>query len=133
MCWLRCWKLCCWFLYYVHNSDPVKTKSKGRVMFDPFGTWSRTTESDDVSSAKNIFVVLAKKILGIVKMSLLNCAPCAPLCLRALPIVGTRLTCLRAYVPYQLLIRTCAPYAPYEPTDLTCLCLAWCCVTTIER
>ena len=83
---------------------------------------------------KNIlFVVLAKKILGIVRMSLLNCAPCAPSCLRALPIVSTCLACLRAYVPYQLLICACVPYEPYEPTSLKHLCLVLCCVATIER
>ena len=38
-------------------------------------------------------------------MSLLNCALYAPSRLCALPIISTRLTRLRAYAPYQLLIR----------------------------
>ena len=38
-------------------------------------------------------------------MSLLNCAPCAPSHLRALPIIDTRRTRLRAYALYPSLIR----------------------------
>ena len=120
MCWLRCWKLCCWFLYYVHNSDPVKTKSKGRVMFDPFGTWSRTTESGDVSSAKNIFIcgfgkknsrhsenesakLCALRALVPKRLTHSRYAPYVPACLCALPIINTHLRALcalRAYGPY---------------------------------
>ena len=44
-------------------------------------------------------------------MSLLNCAPCVPSRLRALPIIDTRLTHLRVYAPYQSLMRLRA-YAP---------------------
>ena len=63
------------------------------------------------------------------KRSLLNYASYAPSCLRALPIIDTRLTCLRAYAPYQLLIRALA----LINRRLTRLCLVLCCVVTIER
>ena len=54
------------------------------------------------------FKVFHFRLLGLfvhnLQRSLLNCAPCAPSCLLALPIIDT---CLPAYVLYQSLIRAC--------------------------
>ena len=38
------------------NSDLMKAKWEGNVMFDPFEMWSLAIESGDVSCMKNIFV-----------------------------------------------------------------------------
>ena len=61
-------------------------------------------------------------------MSLLNCAPCAPSRLRALPIINTR---LHAYTPTRLRtlpiintrLRAYTAYTPYAPLP----CLVLCC------
>ena len=47
--------------------------------------------------------------LGYFLKSLLNSAPWAPSRLRALPVIDTHLTRLRAYASYPSLIRACAP------------------------
>ena len=96
--------------YIQKNLNDCFWFSEPKVSFF-FFVWQILSASISTEYKVGIFFKY-NKLFGsnaVIPMNLLNCTPCAPSRLRALPIIYTRLTSLRAYAPYPSLIRACAP------------------------
>ena len=71
----------------------------------------------------NVIMTSSESFIG----SLLNCAPCTPSFLCALPIIDTHFARLRAYAPYPSLMRACALLLSPISALRAFFCLVFCC------